>query len=102
MPRVEWLSYVGQFGNNYRFRWTLPRDEMSRIAWAHYGYSLRFSTDGLNWSRIGPRTVSSAAGEERSIRSEGQAMRPTLVFQRPPQGWWTGAEAPRRCKPVKT
>jgi hypothetical protein len=39
-------------GNNYRYRWDLPRDTMSRVAWSTYGYAFRFSTDGAGGFRV--------------------------------------------------
>ncbi len=52
-PRTAWLTFVGQVDNNYRYRWTLPREEMNRGSWSEYRYSFRFSTDGTTWYRIG-------------------------------------------------
>ena len=52
-----WLSYVGRVGNDYRFRWDVPREELGREFWNTVRYSLRFSTDGASWTRVGPRTL---------------------------------------------
>ncbi len=65
-PQRAWLSYQGRVGNDYRFRWSLPRDVMSRDYWNRYSYTFRFSTDGASWFSIGqgdgptggaPRTI---------------------------------------------
>lgn len=51
-PQTSWLSYIGRVGNNYRYRWTLPREELNRTEWSELRYAFRFSTDGINWHRI--------------------------------------------------
>lgn len=51
--KTAWLTYVGRVGNNYRYRWELPRAEMNYVFWNSYAFSFRFSTDGATWYRIG-------------------------------------------------
>ena len=48
-----WLTHVGRVGNNYRFRWELPRETLVHTAWQRYDHAFRFSTDGQSWYRIG-------------------------------------------------
>jgi Family of unknown function (DUF6209) len=59
---TSWLSYEGREGNNYRYRWTLPRQELDYANWGEIAYTFRFSTDGVQWFDIGqdggaPRTI---------------------------------------------
>jgi hypothetical protein len=49
---TEWLAFVDRVGSNYRYRWTLPREEMTRFQWSDYQFAFRFSTDGVTWYRI--------------------------------------------------
>jgi hypothetical protein len=58
-PTTSWLSFVGRVGNNYRYRWTLPREELRRVEWNELGYAFRFSTNGVDWYRL-----ATAAGPE--------------------------------------
>ena len=52
-PVAGWLTYQGRVGNNYRYRWELPRDVLQQSSWDKITYRFRFSTDGLNWYTIG-------------------------------------------------
>ena len=63
---TAWLTFVGRVGNDYRFRWLLPRETMNAAWWNTLRYTFRFSTDGVAWYRVGqgegpagglPRTV---------------------------------------------
>lgn len=65
-PTTMWLSHEGRVGNNFRYRWTLPRQELQNTSWSEIAYTFRFSTDGMNWFSIGqgegpeggaPRTI---------------------------------------------
>ena len=61
-PTTSWLSHEGRVGNNYRFRWNMPRQELQNTSWSTLAYTFRFSTDGVNWYTIGqsdgsPRTL---------------------------------------------
>ena len=51
--QVAWLTFTGRVGNNYRYTWNLPREEMNRVYWNAYAISFRFSTDGAAWIRTG-------------------------------------------------
>jgi hypothetical protein len=64
--KTAWLTFQGRVGNDYRFRWELPRGEMTTTYWNQYSYTFRYSTDGATWFVIGqgngptggaPRTV---------------------------------------------
>lgn len=53
LPETEWLTYVERTGNDYRYRFQIPRERMTRESWSTLSYALRFSTDGVTWSRVG-------------------------------------------------
>lgn len=65
--RTEPLDFVEKVGNDYRYRWTLPREEMIRTEWQAIAFAFRFSVDGgATWFRVGqgegpgggaPRTI---------------------------------------------
>jgi hypothetical protein len=45
-----WLTFVGRFGNDYRYRFELPRDTLYYgVKWSSFSATLRFSTDGNGW-----------------------------------------------------
>ncbi len=50
--QTQWLSAQGRVGNNYRYRWQLPY-EVTFSTWNQYAFAFRYSTDGVNWFRIG-------------------------------------------------
>lgn len=52
-PHTDWLDGVERVGNNYRFRWLMPRSLLSNVAWQTMSFTFRFSTDGLTWYRAG-------------------------------------------------
>ena len=53
-----WLTLVGKNGNNYRYRYTLPRDSLYYSAkWSTLSYTVEFSTDGVVWSKDQTRTA---------------------------------------------
>lgn len=52
-PTDVWMTFVGRVGNNYRFRWELPRADMTYTAWDRYRYRFRFSTDGNTFYELG-------------------------------------------------
>lgn len=61
----QWMQYVGRFGNNYRYRFELPRSTLYYgPKWSSLTYTSRFSTDGVNMlrekTRVVTRDVSSA------------------------------------------
>lgn len=60
VENVTWLDYAGRDGNNYRWKWVLPRVEMGNTQWSTMTYRFRFSTDGAAWHEIGPRTITRA------------------------------------------
>lgn len=62
----EPLRLVGQVGSNARFRWELPRQELSRQEWSTVEYTFRFSTDGASWHVIG-LDEGPAAGRARTL-----------------------------------
>jgi hypothetical protein len=66
---TQWLGYVGKVGNNYRFRWLLPRDQMNVTPWNTLRYTFRFSTDGATWYRVG-QGAGPAGGLQRSVERE--------------------------------
>ena len=51
------LRLIGQTGNNARLRWTIDRSMFMYRAWTTLSYEFRFSTDGVHWLSIGPRTL---------------------------------------------
>lgn len=56
--KPAWLSFVERAGNNYRYRFQLPRDLLwYGPRWTTLGYTLRFSTDGVAWKSDVARTV---------------------------------------------
>lgn len=48
-----WLNYAGRSGQNFRYRWTIPSELLSRRAWRKIDYTFQFSTDGLFWLAAG-------------------------------------------------
>lgn len=53
-----WLTFVGRVGNDYRYRFELPRSELYYgPKWTTLRYGLRFSTDGDRWTAERARTV---------------------------------------------
>ncbi len=53
-----WLGFQTRVGNDYRFRFELPRDTLYYGAkWSTLDYTLAFSTDGVVWSRDVKRSV---------------------------------------------
>lgn len=61
-PEQAWLEFVERVGNNYRFRWAAPRARMLHEDWSSYGYSFRFSTNGVDWL-----TAGAAGGGDRQL-----------------------------------
>ncbi len=54
----QWMAFQGRTDNNYRFRYSLPRDTLwYGIKWSVLKYTLTYSTDGVTWSRDSQRTV---------------------------------------------
>lgn len=53
------LSFIGRFGNDYRFRFEVPKSALyyAPSKWRTYEYTLRFSTDGKSWVRDVKRVV---------------------------------------------
>lgn len=52
------LSFLGRFGNDYRYRFELPKSALYYgPKWKQLKYTLRFSTDGRTWTRDVSRTV---------------------------------------------
>ncbi len=55
---AKWMTFQGRTGNDYRFRYELPRDTLYYGAkWSTLKYTLAYSTDGVIWSRDVERTV---------------------------------------------
>lgn len=53
-----WLGFQQRVGNDYRFRFELPRDTLYYGAkWSTLDYTLAFSTDGVVWTRDSRRSV---------------------------------------------
>jgi hypothetical protein len=50
---TQWLNLVGRHGQNFRYRWLLPKSLLLTRDWAHLEYLFQFSTDGLFWLRSG-------------------------------------------------
>ncbi|MEY3903310.1 MAG: hypothetical protein RL189_2616 [Pseudomonadota bacterium] len=48
-----WLTYAGRSGQNFRYRWTIPSEFLSRYPWRKLDYTFQFSTDGLFWLTAG-------------------------------------------------
>jgi Family of unknown function (DUF6209) len=55
-PAYDWLAFQGRVNNNWRFRFTLPPD-VRDPTWTRDTFSLRFSSDGIHFLTIGPRTI---------------------------------------------
>lgn len=52
------LSFLGRFGNDFRYRFELPKSGLYYgPKWKQLKYTLRFSTDGNTWKRDVTRTV---------------------------------------------
>ena len=52
------LSFLGRFGNDYRYRFELPKSGLYYgPKWKKFEYTLRFSTDGRSWTRDVTRSV---------------------------------------------
>ncbi len=57
MP-AERVSFLGRFGNDFRYRFELPKSTLFYGAkWSRYEYAMRFSTDGRTWANDVKRTV---------------------------------------------
>jgi hypothetical protein len=53
-----WLTFVGRFGNDYRYRYQLPLSDLYYgPRWQTFSYSIRFSTDGHLWLKDAARTA---------------------------------------------
>ncbi len=65
-PQLEPLTFVERVGNDYRYRFALPRERMTREPWSTLTYSLRFSTDGVTWARVG-QSDAPLGGADRTI-----------------------------------
>ncbi|MEN9809739.1 MAG: hypothetical protein RLZZ488_1306 [Pseudomonadota bacterium] len=48
-----WLTFAGRSGQNFRYRWTIPSEFLSKYSWRKIEYSFQFSTDGLFWLAAG-------------------------------------------------
>lgn len=59
-PETAWLDFVGRVGNDYRYRWNVAVDVVNQ-PWDTLSWSLRFSTDGNRWTKLGPRTIKRGA-----------------------------------------
>ncbi|MCD6498006.1 MAG: hypothetical protein J7M25_06830 [Deltaproteobacteria bacterium] len=62
-----WITFDSKQGNNYRFKWDLPREEMRHMVWSSYEYALEFSSDGVTWFRIA-QGEGPDGGEPRTIK----------------------------------
>ncbi len=52
------LTFVGRFGNDYRFHFEVPKSELYYgPKWQKFEYGFRFSTDGRVWLRESTRAV---------------------------------------------
>lgn len=59
-PRSVTLAFIGRVGNNYRYRFDVPREELRRLPWQRATYRLRFSTnpgDPAGWLDGGAGTL---------------------------------------------
>jgi hypothetical protein len=57
LPATE-LTFVGRFGNDYRFHFEVPKSELYYgPKWTKLEYGFRFSTDGRVWMRETTREV---------------------------------------------
>ncbi len=64
-PVGAWLSFVGQVGNNYRYRWTLDPAALG-ASWSVDRYHFTFSTDGEALFQIGEQS-GPAGGPDRTL-----------------------------------
>ncbi|MFW5879025.1 MAG: DUF6209 family protein [Myxococcota bacterium] len=62
----SWLHFVEQAGNNFRYRWSLPRERLMRTDWSEIRWAFLFSTDGVEWYRVG-RSSGPEGGDPRTI-----------------------------------
>jgi Family of unknown function (DUF6209) len=52
------MTFVGRFGNDYRYRFEVPRSELYYgPKWTTLTYAPRFSTDGRAWTQEPSRTI---------------------------------------------
>jgi hypothetical protein len=57
MPVTD-LTFVGRFGNDYRFHYEIPKSDLFYgPKWTEFDYGFRFSTDGHVWAREATRKV---------------------------------------------
>lgn len=57
MP-VERVSFLGRFGNDFRYRFEIPKSALYYgPKWTRYEYAMRFSTDGRTWTNDVKRSV---------------------------------------------
>jgi hypothetical protein len=63
------LSYVGKAGNNYRYRWMLPREDMTRVYWNTIYFKFRFSLNGTTWFKIG-KADGPSGGDYRTVKRD--------------------------------
>ncbi len=71
-----WLTFAGRVGNNYRYRWQLPRGSMNYEFWNTYRYAFRFSTDGAKWFQVA-QADGPVGGAERSIERQASWCNPS-------------------------
>jgi hypothetical protein len=67
--RRDFLGFEGKVGNDYRFRWELPRSEMTYSPWNTIEYAMRFSTDGITFHRVG-REDGPEGGDARLVERD--------------------------------
>lgn len=67
---VKSAVFVGRVGNDYRYRFDLPKSELFYgPKWSRFEYALRFSTDGRTWR----------ADERRAVEREASFCNPAWV-----------------------
>ncbi len=53
-----WLSASGRTGNNYRYRFTIPKSDLYYgPKWSTFTYTLQTSTDGTSWASEPPHSI---------------------------------------------
>jgi hypothetical protein len=55
---TQWLTFVGRRGQNFRYRWMLPKTLLLTRDWSQLEYLFQYSTDGLFWLRSGSDVAS--------------------------------------------
>ncbi len=56
-PVEHWMEPEGRVDNNLRFAWNLSDEDLIYTPWDAFEVELAFSTDGIDWTTVGPFTL---------------------------------------------